>query len=189
MHSSTSIAMRLRNSIVVGFIRTSPSEMVGNSSGKPPARPHAALHRLRHLAQVRVAVGQLRPGVGDADHRAGRRRPASLKPSAFSHERCTKPSRSLRPNQLRLRSAWDVMAPSETEKLTDNQPRATVAPPERRADVYEHPPEVAHITRRLHAAGRQGRGRDGRRAAGSGAASCWRWRARAPTSRSPTSRC
>ena len=37
MHSSTSIDMRLRNSIVVGFIRTSPSEIVGNSSGKPPA--------------------------------------------------------------------------------------------------------------------------------------------------------
>src|SRR5437870_3918986 len=37
MHSSTSIAMRFRNSIVVGFMRTSPSEIVGNSSGKPPA--------------------------------------------------------------------------------------------------------------------------------------------------------
>jgi hypothetical protein len=29
--------MRLRKSIVVGFIRTSPSDRVGNSSGKPPA--------------------------------------------------------------------------------------------------------------------------------------------------------
>ena len=37
MHSSTSIAIRFRNNIVVGFIRTSPSEIVGNSSGKPPA--------------------------------------------------------------------------------------------------------------------------------------------------------
>ena len=37
MHSSTSMAMRLRNSIVVGFISTSPSEIVGNSSGNPPA--------------------------------------------------------------------------------------------------------------------------------------------------------
>jgi hypothetical protein len=36
-HSSTSIAIRLRKSIVVGFISTSPSEMVGNSTGKPPA--------------------------------------------------------------------------------------------------------------------------------------------------------
>ncbi len=37
MHSSTSIAIRLRKSMVVGFMRISPSEMVGNSSGKPPA--------------------------------------------------------------------------------------------------------------------------------------------------------
>ena len=36
-HSSTSMAIRLRKSMVVGFMRTSPSEMVGNSSGKPPA--------------------------------------------------------------------------------------------------------------------------------------------------------
>ena len=35
--SSTSIDMRLRQSIVVGFIIDSPSEMVGNSSGRPPA--------------------------------------------------------------------------------------------------------------------------------------------------------
>src|SRR4030095_16991617 len=32
--------------------------------------PHPALDRLRHLAQVRVAVVQLRPRVADADHRA-----------------------------------------------------------------------------------------------------------------------
>ena len=37
MHSSTSIAIRLRKSIVVGFMRISPSEIVGNSSGNPPA--------------------------------------------------------------------------------------------------------------------------------------------------------
>ena len=38
MHSSTSIDMRFRNSIVVGFIRGSESEITGNSSGNPPAR-------------------------------------------------------------------------------------------------------------------------------------------------------
>src|SRR5437899_1032174 len=38
MHSSTSIAMRLRKSTVVGFMRISPSEITGKSSGKPPAR-------------------------------------------------------------------------------------------------------------------------------------------------------
>ena len=37
IHSSTSILIRLRNSMVVGRIKVSPSEMVGNSSGKPPA--------------------------------------------------------------------------------------------------------------------------------------------------------
>ena len=37
MHSSTSIAIRLRNSIVVGFMYCSPSEITGNSSGHPPA--------------------------------------------------------------------------------------------------------------------------------------------------------
>ena len=37
MDSSTSIDIRLRNSIVVGFMNISPSEMVGNSSGTPPA--------------------------------------------------------------------------------------------------------------------------------------------------------
>ena len=35
--SSTSIDMRLRHSIVVGFIMDSPSDIVGNSSGRPPA--------------------------------------------------------------------------------------------------------------------------------------------------------
>ena len=35
--SSTSIAIRFRNSIVVGFINCSPSDIVGNSRGKPPA--------------------------------------------------------------------------------------------------------------------------------------------------------
>ena len=35
--SSTSIAARLRNSIAVGRIVTSPREETGNSNGKPPA--------------------------------------------------------------------------------------------------------------------------------------------------------
>ncbi len=37
MDSSTSIAMRVRNIMAVGFMNGSPSEIVGNSSGKPPA--------------------------------------------------------------------------------------------------------------------------------------------------------
>ena len=35
--SSTSIAIRLRNIMLVGLRKTSPSEIVGKSSGKPPA--------------------------------------------------------------------------------------------------------------------------------------------------------
>ena len=35
--SSTHIAMRLRNIMLVGLRKTSPSEITGNSSGSPPA--------------------------------------------------------------------------------------------------------------------------------------------------------
>ena len=37
MDSSTSMAIRLRNIMVVGCMNISPREMVGNSSGRPPA--------------------------------------------------------------------------------------------------------------------------------------------------------
>src|SRR5690606_8148403 len=37
MDSSTSMLARLRNSIAVGRSKVSPSDMTGNSSGKPPA--------------------------------------------------------------------------------------------------------------------------------------------------------
>src|SRR5690606_28904519 len=37
MDSSTSMLARLRNSIAVGFISVSPSDITGNSTGKPPA--------------------------------------------------------------------------------------------------------------------------------------------------------
>ena len=93
MHSSTSIDMRLRNIMVVGFISTSPSEMVGNSSGKPPA-DHTP--RLTASAAWRRCALQL----VSSDHElampiTGRpSKTTSLKPSAFSHERCTNPSRS-----------------------------------------------------------------------------------------------
>src|SRR3954462_11477816 len=36
--SSTSMDIRLRNNMDVGFMNISPSDMVGNSRGKPPAR-------------------------------------------------------------------------------------------------------------------------------------------------------
>src|SRR4029453_1055180 len=122
MHSSTSIDIRLRNIIVVGFISTSPSEIVGNSSGKPPAD-----HTPRFTASAPWSRWALQ--LVSSDHEfampiTGRpSKTTSLKPSAFSQERCTNPSRSERPNQLRLRSEWDVMAPSETRSLHRNRQR------------------------------------------------------------------
>src|SRR5256712_10981781 len=111
MHSSTSMAIKFRNSIVVGFMRTSPSEMVGNSSGKPPAD---STPRFTASATCRRCALQL----VSSDHEFAMPitgRPSnirSLKPSVLSHERVAKPSRSMRPNQLRLRRVCVVMCPS-----------------------------------------------------------------------------
>ena len=82
MHSSTSIDMRLRKSIVVGFIRGSESEMTGNSRGKPPAR-HTP--RLTCSATVRRCALQLVASLHElAMPMTGRPRKASSgKPSAF----------------------------------------------------------------------------------------------------------
>ena len=55
-HSSTSIAIRLRKSMVVGRMNISPSEMVGNSSGNPPA---AQTPRFTASATVRRCALQL----------------------------------------------------------------------------------------------------------------------------------
>ena len=63
MHSSTSIDIRFRNSMAVGFIRFSPSEIVGNSSGTPPAaitpRRAAAARPRRCRLQVTSSDQQL----------------------------------------------------------------------------------------------------------------------------------
>src|SRR3989442_6002577 len=111
MHSSTSMAMRLRNSIAVGFIRISPSEMVGNSSGKPPA-----LHTPRFTASAtwrRWALQVVSSENEFAIPTTGRpSNTASEKPSLLVHERLAKPSRSFRPNQLRLRSSRVVIGAS-----------------------------------------------------------------------------
>ncbi len=86
MHSSTSIAIRLRNSMVVGFIRISPSEMVGNSSGKPPAEStprFTASATCRRCALQLVSSDQelAMPITGRPSNIS------SLKPSALIHER------------------------------------------------------------------------------------------------------
>src|SRR4030095_3012357 len=108
MHSSTSMAMRLRNIMVVGFIRTSPSEIVGNSSGNPPAE---STPRFTASATPRRCALQF----VSSDHEFAMPitgRPSNIrseKPSALIHERCANPSRSFLPNQLRLRSATSDM--------------------------------------------------------------------------------
>src|SRR6266496_5460081 len=103
MHSSTSMDMRLRKSIVVGFMRISPSEMVGNSRGNPPA-----LHTPRLTASATWRRCELQLVSSDQElamPMTGRpSNMTSLHPSAFSHERWAKPSRSVLPNQFLLRS-------------------------------------------------------------------------------------
>ncbi len=105
--SSTSIDTRLRNSMVVGRIRISPSEVTGNSMGSPPASytPRltcSAMSRRWALHGVRsLAVWQM-PMTG---------RPSkewSGWPWLRSQERCTKPSTSSPPNHSWLRSRGRV---------------------------------------------------------------------------------
>src|SRR3972149_3272658 len=118
MHSSTSMAMRLRKSIVVGFMRISPREITGNSRGKPPAlqppRLTASAIWRRWALQLLSSDQELAmPTTGRPSNTR------SLKPSALSHARWAKPSRSRRPNQLRLLSGCAVIVPSGATIIED----------------------------------------------------------------------
>src|SRR5690242_4409361 len=89
--------------MVVGFISISPSEMVGNSSGKPPA---SQTPRLTASATVRRWALQLLSSLQELQipitgFPSNTRR---LKPSERSHARWAIPQRSSLPNQSRLRS-------------------------------------------------------------------------------------
>jgi hypothetical protein len=103
MHSSTSIAIRFRKSMAVGFIRFSPSEMVGNSRGRPPAwrtpRFTASASARKWRLQLTTSDHELQmPTTG---------RPARARreiPSAWIEERWMKPEMSSPPNQRALRS-------------------------------------------------------------------------------------
>ena len=99
MHSSTSIDIKLRNIIAVGFIRTSPSEITGNSRGNPPAirtpRLTASATWRRWLLQLFSSLQLLAMPI------TGRlSKTASEKPSAFSQARWMKPSWPVRPNHF-----------------------------------------------------------------------------------------
>src|SRR3546814_4713861 len=54
--SSTSMLARLRNSMAVGRSRVSPSDMTGNSSGKPPARSEEHTSEIQSLMRISYAV-------------------------------------------------------------------------------------------------------------------------------------
>ena len=102
MDSSTSIAIRFRYSIVVGFISDSPSDMTGNSSGKPPdwrtPRLTACASPRRCTLQLTSSLHELQIPI------TGRPRNVSfVTPVDFSHERCKNPSRSVRSNHSALR--------------------------------------------------------------------------------------
>ena len=55
--------------MVVGCMNISPSEMVGNSSGNPPAAHTPRFTASATLRRWSVAVVQLAPGIADADDR------------------------------------------------------------------------------------------------------------------------
>lgn len=102
--ASTSIAMRLRNSIVVGRIRGSPSDIVGNSSGMPPASHTPRLTASatsRRCALHGVSSDQLSamPMTGRPSNTSG------PKPWLRIQERWMKPLRPGAANQSALRSS------------------------------------------------------------------------------------
>ena len=91
--SSTSMAIRLRYSIAVGFMNSSPSEMVGNSSGRPPAartpRLTASATSRRFMLQLFNSLHEFAmPITGRSLYRSG------SKPIDRSAARCWKPSSS-----------------------------------------------------------------------------------------------
>ena len=101
--SSTSMAIRLRYSMVVGRIRVSPRDMVGNSSGKPPA---ISTPRLTASATVRrwalhgVSSDQLLaiPITGRPS------KSSSVNPWFRIHDRWRNPCRPSAANQSALRT-------------------------------------------------------------------------------------
>src|SRR6266705_5562178 len=100
--------MRFRKSIAVGFMRISPSEMVGNSRGKPPAlqtpRLTASATCLRCALQWVSSDQELAIPITGRPSKA-----RSLKPSARRYARCISPSRVRGPNQLLLLRACVAM--------------------------------------------------------------------------------
>src|SRR6266542_4481233 len=102
MHSSTSIDIKFRKSMALGFIRVSPSEIVGNSSGRPPA---SNTPRLTDSASARKWRLQLTSSDHELQMPITGRPTSALRemPSAWIDARWMKPARSAPPNQRALR--------------------------------------------------------------------------------------
>src|SRR6185503_2769757 len=118
MDSSTSIAIKLRNIIVVGRMKGSPREIVGNSNGKPPAaqtpRFTASATWRRWALQFVSSLHELQMPITGLPWNT-----LVLKPSVRIQDRCTNPSLSVLPNQSALRSFTPLFMsclPLEQEK-------------------------------------------------------------------------
>ena len=100
--SSVSMAIRLRKSMEVGWVCTSPREMVGNSRGSPPS---CQTPRLTASATCRKWALQLLNSLQVwAIPITGRARSPSVKPMALVKARAVKPSGDpRRPKKRRLR--------------------------------------------------------------------------------------
>src|SRR5262249_30046308 len=124
--SSTSMLMRLRYSMVVGRMLYSPSDITGNSSGKPPAcqtpRLTASATWRRWALQCVSSLQVLQmPMIGRPSY-AG-----SPKPSALKAARRSQPYSSGVSNQARLRYGVVgvvviMLAPQHTHNAGDPPP-------------------------------------------------------------------
>ena len=102
MHSSTSIAIRLRiehRRRLHQVLAERDRRELERQAARRAATPR--LHRLGEPAEVQVAVDELRPRVADADDRPPASRRA--RSPAWSDARWMKPARSRPPNQRALR--------------------------------------------------------------------------------------
>src|SRR5208283_817379 len=93
--------------MVVGFISISPSDIVQNSRGNPPAshtpRFTASATWRKCVLQLFSSLQELQMPITGLPSNT-----RSLKPSARSQARCATPHRSSFPNQSRLRSLVDL---------------------------------------------------------------------------------
>src|SRR5262245_56285779 len=122
MVSSTSIDIRLRYNIAVGFINASPNDIVGNSSGNPPAcqtpRFTASATRRKCALQLVSSLQLLEIPITGRPLKT-----SSVKPSVLTHARCRNPSTSRRPNQFSLLYITAILASKTAGRYANGAPR------------------------------------------------------------------